>query len=282
LPKQDVAFVRNMGELTRYHCPTYSVVYPPAAIVEQHFKGREVDMHLFSSAYISEETVGWLPGFLARMAIMQPIDAERNSTEALEILGGGVAAIAGNERRANVNGVLDVDRDLRAAGQEANKWFGSDEFEEFAEEYATNDACFGTGDFEGMSLETPFGSDSALIQFTTADQYPPLGNGLFIGTQIRTSNDFDQVCESAGAMNFLESVDWSDFPQMGCWHPLRVSDREVRLAHTCFVPNAFYAEGLVTNFALWAIARVQLAKQALNGGEPNLTMRQILEARARR
>lgn len=281
LPEQDAAFVQNASELARHHCPTYSIVYPPAAIVRQHFDGHAADMHLFSSAYISEENVGWLPGFLARMAIMQPIDAERNSDDAAKLFQGCVPAVAGALRRATVNGVLDVDRELRAAGQVDSNWIGSDEFEAFADEYARNDLCFGIADDHGMSLETPFGSDSALISFTTEDQYPPLGNGLFVGTQIPGGGDFDDVCTSAAYLNFMESVDSSDVPQMGCWHALQVSEREFRLAHTCFIPNAFFVEGLVVNLGLWALARVQLAKRMLRRDEPNLTMMEILEARVR-
>jgi hypothetical protein len=281
LPAQDIAFVRNAGELTRHHCPTYSIVYPPTAIIRQHFDGHAADMHLFSSAYISEENVGWLPGFLARMAIMQPIAAERNSADAADLFPGCMPAIAGTIRKLAVNGVLDVDRDLRAAGQAQNCWLGSEEFEEFADEYARNDVCFGIGDDRGMTLETPFGSESALISFTTADQYPLLGNGLFVGTQIPGSGDFDDACSTAANLNFLESVDWSDIPQLGCWHPLQVSEHETRLAHTCFVPNAFFVEGLVVNLGLWAIGRVQLAKRALRRDEPNLTMMEILKARGR-
>lgn len=281
LPAQDAMFVRNASLITKLHCPTYSLIYPPTPIIEKHFDGHAADMNLFSSAYISEGTAGWLPGFLARMSIMQPIDAELFSTEAAEFIGGGVPAFAGDSKRKPANGVLEVHHALRKAGDAQNRWIGSDEFEAFAEAHARSDLCFGFGDECGMTLETPFGQDSVLITFRTDQQFPSLGNGLFIETQIRSSEDFDNVCANAAVLNFLESVDWSDFPQMGCWHPQEVSEEQTNLAHTCFIPNAFFAEGLIVNFGMWALARVQRALRALCPEVENLTMREILEARYR-
>jgi hypothetical protein len=67
---------------------------------------------------------------------------------------------------------------------------------------------------------------------------------------------------------------------MGCWQPLSISEDQTSLAHTCFIPNAFFTAGLIANFGLWALGRVQLARRAL-GAATKLTMREILEARAR-
>jgi hypothetical protein len=123
-----------------------------------------------------------------------------------------------------------------------------------------NDNCFGMADPKGMSLETPFGSDTALISFNTEDAFPTLGHGLHVRTMIRTSATPEQICANARLLNYLEAADWTDFPQLGCWHFQPLSDEQRLLAHSCFIPNMFFGDGLVTNYGLWAIARALWAR----------------------
>jgi hypothetical protein len=166
-------------------------------------------------------------------------------------------------------------------GKKKSKWSGSDEFEQFAEKHAKNDVCFGFGDKEGMTLETPFGADSALIRFQTDQQHPQLGNGLLITTQIRTFQRFEDACVEAAGLNFFESRFWTDFPQLGCWHPQETSENKANWAHTCFIPNALYMPRLVENFAYWAIGRVQWARRTRFPQLKDQTIAEILESRFR-
>jgi hypothetical protein len=148
--------------------------------------------------------------------------------------------------KANVDDILTVvDTIFVPEGKKNSKWIGSDEFEKFAEKHAKNDVCFGFGDKGGMTLETPFGADSALIKFKTDQQHPQLGNGLLIATQIRSSQRFEDVCVEAAGLNFLETRTWTDFPQLGCWHPQETSENEANWAHSCFIPNALFMPGLI-------------------------------------
>jgi len=59
--------------------PTYAMVYPPAELEKEY--GTAVDglLWLQSTAYLRQDNIGWLPEFLARMAILQPIDAQRQA-----------------------------------------------------------------------------------------------------------------------------------------------------------------------------------------------------------
>ena len=41
-----------------------------------------------------------------------------------------------------------------------------------------SDSAFGFGDKTGLSMETPFGSDSALVRLHTDRPHPSLGSGL--------------------------------------------------------------------------------------------------------
>ena len=50
------------------------------------------------------------------------------------------------------------------AGQHLSRWAGSDEFEEIIESISDPDRAFGTHGPTGLTLESSFGSGSALLQ----------------------------------------------------------------------------------------------------------------------
>lgn len=52
-------------------------------------------------------------------------------------------------------------------GNETNRWIGTEEFKSVVEDWGKSDLCFGFGDDQGLTLETPFGDDSALIRLMT-------------------------------------------------------------------------------------------------------------------
>jgi hypothetical protein len=168
---------------------------------------------------------------------------------------------------------------LSGNGAGMSDWIGSPEFEDFAERYARNDACFGMADRAGMSLETPFGSDTVLISFNTEDTFPSLGKGLHVRTMIRSTDTRARICANAARLNYLEATQWTDFPQLGCWHYHQLSDDQRLLAHSCFIPNYFFRDGLITNYGLWAIARALWAREILLPDVRSKTMVEILEAR---
>jgi hypothetical protein len=99
VPVENVDFVRWVGLTSKFLCSGYSLVHPPPDIWREFFDNHPADLTLFSSAYIDEHTAGWLPAFLARMAIMQPINAEIRSTEAPKLFGGGEPAYAAGGKK---------------------------------------------------------------------------------------------------------------------------------------------------------------------------------------
>ena len=77
-------------------------------------------------------------------------------------------------------------------------------------------------------------------------------------------------------MNYLEFVGWTEFPQMGCWS-LELSETRIFLVHSCFIPNAFFMEGLVEHLAMWALARVRQARRAIMPNVRDLPLSEILD-----
>jgi hypothetical protein len=151
VPVHDKEFVRQTNEVSSVFFPTYSLVYPPSEVVDKYFDGRRADATLFSSAYVYDDTVKWLSGFLARMSIMQPISAEILS-RGVELVGSGSPALAGPSLREAVNGVLNIHVDfLIPEGEKPSKWIGSGEFEAFIEQYGRSDASNIQGERTGST-----------------------------------------------------------------------------------------------------------------------------------
>jgi len=156
------------------------------------------------------------------------------------------------------------------------RWAGSPEFEVYANTDGRDDECFGTADNQGMALQVPFGHHTATIVFQANNPDRELGSGLLISIGTASYENFDEACSKAALLNFLESVGWTEFPQLGCWHAYSVAGEGTYVIHTCFIPNAFFAEGLVRHLADWSKARVKQARRALLPNARDLSIGQIL------
>jgi hypothetical protein len=281
VPVENVDFVRRVAVESKFLCSGYSLVYPPPDVWREFFDNRPAELELFSSAYVDRNTAGWLPAFLARLAIMQPINAELQSTAAPEMLGGGEPAYAGGEKKDRISDILAAAEEILVpAVQKDSKWIGSEEFRQFADEYGMSNVCLGFGNDKGMTLETPFGADLAFIRFRTDEQHPQLGSGLLVTTHIRSYQNFDEACVEAAGLNFLEARIWTDFPQLGCWHAGRTEKNEVDWVHCCFIPNALFVPGLVQHLALWSLERVRWVRRSWFPELADKTMYEIISSRS--
>jgi hypothetical protein len=279
VPLREKTIVSTAGEIASAICPTFANVLPTRESVEQHLDGPPAEVQFFSSAYVDEHTASWIPGFLAHLSILQPSLAEHWAETMQENLG-GVLAFANGTRNAHPSDILAVDQLIKNAGSQPSRWAGSEEFEDAAEGLAGNLMYFATADDNSLTLETSYGSDSALVRFMTDLSQPLLGNGLLVLMHIRSSQTYEQTCRQAARLNYLESAQWTDFPQLGCWHASKPYGNETAvLEHSSFIPNLYFRKGLVQNYVWWSISRAQWARTILKPDEQNLTMREILEAR---
>ena len=213
---------------------------------------------LSTTAYIREETAGWLPQFVARMAILQPISAQ--------IQAGGLAGLLHAEPNASsdpsnpqapLDQILNVLGEVIApTGEEPSRWDGCDEFATFAEAYGRNDNCFGMGDPTGLTLETPFGEDSALIRLLTDQAHPHLGNGLLATLQLPMVLEESEIAGLANELNYMEASSWTGFPLIGCWHSKKQGEGAMA-AFSTFVPNALHQPLIATNIAFWMLNRAR-------------------------
>jgi hypothetical protein len=265
---------------------TYAWAYPTSQILKELEKWGPPDaplkMWFASTAYVNHEKVSWLPRFLAQMAIMQPINAQIQAKKAPDFLDGGCADTSrpAHLRGAALDGMLEVAAQIYApAGQEPSRWENVDEFSQFAETYARNDRCFGTGDNAGLTLETPFGSDTALVNLRTGETHPQLGNGLLVTLQLPRFAEAATIAKECAYLNFLEAGSWTGFPLFGCWHPHVSRESRDGIAFTTFVPNALYQPLLATNLALWMLGRAKWVRETLWPDLQDKRMIEILEDR---
>jgi hypothetical protein len=220
-----------------------------------------------------------LPGFLAYMAIMQPINAQHLSKVTADLLGGmpdvsRPEALAGS----GLDPMLEFAAHAYApAGREENRWMGTDEFSTIAEGWES-EYCYGLSDERGLSLETSFGNETALIRLWADYTNPQLGNGLLAMLQIPFLADPQTVANDCATLNHAETG-WTDIPQFGCWHSLPFRDGQEALAFSMFVPNALYRPGIATHAFAWMLQR---ARQLREERWPDLTdkpLPEIFEAR---
>lgn len=272
--RKDIAAVAFMA-------PTYSVIYPPPDMSEKHPTSASDLVWFQSTVYLREDNLGWLPEFFARMAILQPIDAQKHATRIAAALGGtpDVSEPQGEGATGYRDDMLSVaDALYFPAGKQPSRWLGTSEFEEFAERLGRNDQCFGNGDTKGLTAETPFGDDSALIQLGTDAPHPFIGTGLLNSLVLPLSRSEEEVRDEAAWLNFFEGIQWTGFPQLGSWVP-KLRGSGYCPAHASFIPNALFMPHLGTNAALWQMGRARWVKRTFYPKLQDRTMMEILKAR---
>ncbi len=262
--------------------PSYAWVFTPPEVVKKYEMPADRTLRFLSAVYLREDTVGWLPEFFGRVAILQPIQAEAQAEITAKLVGGQINVSQPSENAAPdyVDEMLSVaDAIYVPAGREESRWKGSEEFEAVANRFGSQDTCFGVSDPSGLTLETPIGSSSALISLMTDADHPALGKGLLSTVQLPFWEDESKVVDDCMWFNFLQSNSWTDFPQLGSWHPRGVGSGKYSAASSTFYPNALYKEGIATNAALWQFGLARWIKNTFHADLVDQTMAEIFKAR---
>jgi hypothetical protein len=279
---EDERFQYFVTDMSRF-ASTYALVYPPADLWRTIESKPDARLSFSSSAYISPHNIDWLPDLLARMSIIQPINAQIQAQNVTSMLGSGLPDITRPDilKDAGLADILDVVRQFYAPlGADPSKWVGTGEFEEFVQRWGESQTCFGTSDACEMTLQTPFGDYSAWIRFITSDRHPQLGNGLRATLQLPYSADKLEIVRHVAELNFHECMSWTNFPQLGCWHPNKSYEGGESVAFTLFVPNLLYQPGLATQIAFWFLQRARWARERIVPQMADLPMIEILRRRS--
>lgn len=235
-----------------------SLVFTP--VVGRRRPGREgpSDLYLFSSVYVAPELLGWLPTFLARMALMQPVNAEIQAEFQAETLGGR-PSFGPNGKVSELDGVLDVVSNIYApAGTGRSWWHDTREFEDVAKLLSAQ-GFTAAAKPDRLIVAAVFGAEPMMIALLSDARHPQLGSGLLVTVELPFHFPEGEAFERAGLLNFEEATSWTGFPQLGCWHRHDREGGASVIVHSTFVPNALAQPNLATHFAFWSLDRAQWA-----------------------
>lgn len=262
--------------------PTYGAVFMSERMRDRFEQSKDGAVWFQSSGYVIPDTLSWLPSMVAALALLQVVDGLSMG----EVFAQGTGGVVDADVKPGFEELHTPDRSIRFVDEEVGKskgdvsrWHGISEFEECAEQFGRSDSCFGMGSPTDLTLETPFGADSALVQLHTDQVHPRHGAGLLATLQIRAEKSHAEMLDDCADLNLIESIMWTDVPQLGSWQPRKVDDVTSRLAHSVFIPNAFYRPGLATNVAMWQIRRAMWIKRLRWPELPDCTMAEVLERR---
>jgi hypothetical protein len=202
-----------------------------------------------------------MPRFISGLALLQPTDAWARAEGTAEM----VSALS-DTSSPDGGPLLDpddmlsvVDQYYVPAGQEPNRWAGTNEFNEVAEYLNQSDQIYSNGDENGLTLEVPFATDTALIRLITDQPHPQLGNGLLVTLQLPVDAEPADAVQPSW-YNMLELISVTHFPLIGSWCVHPISENIHKLSHSSFIPNFLYMPGLVVNMALWMMGRARWAR----------------------
>jgi hypothetical protein len=261
--------------------PTFCLEFTPADVREKYGlpNNGEVDFH--TSVCVYAEDKSWLASHFATVSLLSVILAERSAP----LIADDIQAKSHSDRfrfsagKSELDGILFADQSLVEAAKEPSRWTAVDEFEGIAEQYGKNDLCFGFGDKNGLTLEVPFGSDTALIRQHTDIPHPVFGNGLLTTIQLPIFDSAAETEQTCIWLNFMSTRSWTGSLIAGSWHPRQSRGDLFSPAYGTFVPNAMYREGLATRYALWSISLVRWAQSTFWNHLENAKMIDILTAR---
>ncbi|MDB5513904.1 MAG: hypothetical protein JWQ17_662 [Tardiphaga sp.] len=282
-------YLSHLNKLT----PAFAICAHPATDAENLAKYeplREFRLDLKSSkvwlastANLHEGVEQWLPHAFGVLAILQPVEAQFRAATMAPLLGGKPdhSRPPTGETPAAMDNLIGVEQAmLEPHGQQACRWVGTGEFEAIIAKWGQSDHGFGLADYMGLTMETPFGNETAMISLRTDRPHPRLGNGLTVILSLPHTAD-ESTHALTNRLNYLEDRLLSKFstPLIGSWHAVELTGSGFSPEFNFFVPNVLYFPDLAENLVLYAMARAKWAREILRPGAVDLPMYEILEKR---
>jgi hypothetical protein len=269
VPVRSDQFVNSVASSSRMRRSTYAWVYPLAEVWDHYgTAGASPQLWFANTAYLTSENAYWLPRFLARMSIMQPIDVQLQAAGMPVTVGGGVSnvsnpALLGRSQQRNV--LDETLAEYSSKGSRPNRWVGNGEFETIAGYWDSPGVCSTKATNQVLALEVYFDDESASIRLLANQKHPQLGNGLLGMLTLPTLGDMKSIADRCASLNLMETM-WTDIPQFGCWYPFYLEDDRACLAFSTFIPNALYGPGIASQMVFWLYER---ARWVVTGNLPS-------------
>jgi hypothetical protein len=178
--------------------------------------------------------------------------------------------------------ILNVEGSVFAPeGKQQSKWIGTGEFEEIIGKWGRCDTGFGFAGKDGLTIETPFGDETAILLLKTDVPHPRLGNGLLAILKIPLLSELERANEFCIELNYAEAQLWKGSAFIGNWcaNETLQGGRGFGPAFSCFIPNFVYRPGIAENLVLYAINRAQWVRRMWLPDAIDLPMHEILSKR---
>jgi len=260
IPIDDARFLKFAGLNSGVFGSTYAWVFVPE-VAWDHYRTRGATPRLWfaNTAYLTADNASWLPGFLAHMSVLQPINA-RLASQAQGLLFGGTPDTSTSRLlgRSNQSDVLSQSLAAIAdSGSSVNRWIGTNEFEVLASNWRRLPGSVCHGNDYSFDLQVPLDGDlPGAIRLSTDEVHVQMGNGLLGNLRLPIFDDLKSTAERCAAWNLTDTM-WNDIPQFGCWYPLVLEHDEACPQFSTFIPNALYGNGIASLTVDWLYQKLR-------------------------
>ena len=144
------------------------------------FDEDEATIRSVASMWAHEQSLEWIARSLSVIGAAQVAMAQGQATTLVPMLGGEMALSSHPESgiRPQLDEMLGVLELLRMNGREGSLWAGDEMTLTLEQMQPVPAVILATGDETGVTMEVPFGGETALIQLDTTWEHPDLGSGL--------------------------------------------------------------------------------------------------------
>jgi hypothetical protein len=213
---------------------------------------------------VHEETLNWRPVELSAYHMLSLERAERTADELAERLRGEVARRihpASGERLRPDDLLSTIERDIAPVGELPSRFANAEEITAVHELVRDTLDFSAGGDESGICIEVAFGeSETVLIQLTTDEPHPFLGNGLGVFTTLPLPHTLTETAALVAQLNQRQFAEGEVVPAVGAWC-VRPARNGFCPAHARFVPNLLFRPGLAAACAMSAINQAIWADQ---------------------
>lgn len=218
-----------------------------------HADGHQGKVSYRVSMWVHEQSMDWVAHLFKLVVAIQAAHANAQAELLAPLLEGKpdkTSHPSSGSRSAADEMLLINEQIVVPAGVAPSVWAGS-EMADLSERWVSRFCVLGNGDETGLTQEFPFPGGTSLLQVTTEEPHPALGNGMLMRLSLP-----ERVSEAEGpgwanAMNSNELVSLTRSNFVGSWTVVNGTPTFVS-----FYPNAArLSDGLLTNLVINATSR---------------------------
>jgi hypothetical protein len=208
-----------------------------------------------ASMWVHEQSVDWVARLFQFVVAVQAATANAQGDLLAGVVGGAPDRSAhpkSGERPSMDDMLLFTEQIVVPAGGSPSHWVGS-EMAELSDRWVSRFVVLALGDENGLTQEFPFLQSTSLLQATTNEPHPALGNGMLLRLSLPEHVSDSEGPAWANNMNRLELDRLTRTNLLGSWAVVNNTPTFV-----AFYPNAArLGDGFLTNIVMNATGRAK-------------------------